>query len=324
MTTASASASASSLASSGSKLRRKQEELRERQRQQQQHLPLSTLCRSAALKLRRAAMVALPRAAAAAAGRAEAVASRVAHLTLFVSIVETGVMAHPQFRRRVAGGGEDAELIAGVVDKLDGVREELHELVGEMGFEDHEAYLAAHAPAARGAAPGGRRGREGARSRAPPAPAAAAPRLVSGPIMEASPPVAREAAAAATTPPAAPAVSADEYRSLLSANTEMKEQQRRQRGEIQELQRALRAMQSQSFVSPLQVMRREADAAGPAAPADASPGALTGADALSVSPMMDYGASPPLPARACVRRSRGRLTRRGPAVRARGRGPRGL
>ena len=49
-------------------------------------------------------------------------------------------------------------------------------------------------------------------------------------------------------------MTADEYESLIAANTEMKEQQRQQRREIHELREALFAIQSQSFVSPIRVM----------------------------------------------------------------------
>lgn len=88
----------------GAKLKQKQEELKHRQQQQQQHLPLSTLCRSAALKLRRAAMIAVPRGESdgdVELGEAAtaAIESKVNHLQQFVDIVESSVMSHPQFKR---------------------------------------------------------------------------------------------------------------------------------------------------------------------------------------------------------------------------------
>ena len=91
------------------------------EQQHQQHLPLSTLCRSATLKLRRAAMPSLavsPIASASvqrhqtqsnakmSASEAAAVTDamnklcgKVNHLHQFVEIVEKSIMGHPQYNR---------------------------------------------------------------------------------------------------------------------------------------------------------------------------------------------------------------------------------
>ena len=270
---------------------RKKHRLQQQQQQldQQQSLPLSTLCRSALLKLRRADMP------------ATAVASRAQNLHQFVEVVERGVLAHPQYGRRIAAGGDDAELLSSVVAKLDEVKDQLDDIVEELGFADYEAYALAAGGKHDGKSKGSRTNAAAAMASEAHAKSKALAADAGNPtsglsrrmerMLRSGDKLASRVAAETTASSSSLSagkgdeteprgsfgnspesvvggdgtggtrrgvvtpVSMKDYDELVSANTEMKRQQREQQREIEELRQAMLTLQSQSFVSPVQLLK---------------------------------------------------------------------
>ena len=197
------------------------------------------------------------------------------------SLIRTRLSVHQHGCRRIAGNSEDAELIGGVVEKLDEVKDQLDDLVCELGYADFQDYVKVRTPAPKRSpqdvqknSKARNRGALSAERPATSSKTTTSPSGSEGPFSQMQQTTSRggktqplragarseQAAclsrdAIATPPPDRSAtVTAGEYESLIAANTEMKEQQRLQRREIYELREALFAIQSQSFVSPIHVM----------------------------------------------------------------------